>query len=97
MTIYEILSFNKELLRRLACVGVKTDDFRYVDLFEDYSRMRKAGNKMTYIVAVLSDIGGVQERCSVTPSKNYVLFSLLSNFAMHKNKSRIWRFIKRQL
>ena len=62
MTIYEILSFNKELHRRLACVGVKTDDFRYVDLFEDYSRMRKAGNKMTYIVAVLSDKYAVSER-----------------------------------
>lgn len=62
MTIYEILSFNKELLRRLACVGVKADDFRYVDLFEDYSRMRKAGNKTTYIVAVLSDKYAVSER-----------------------------------
>lgn len=62
MTRYEILSFNKELLRRLSCIGVKTDDFRYVDLFEDYSRMRKAGNKTTYIVAVLSDKYAVSER-----------------------------------
>lgn len=62
MTIYEILSFNKELLRRLSRVGVKTDDFRYVDLFEDYSRMRKAGNKTTYIVAVLSDKYAISER-----------------------------------
>ena len=62
MTRYEILSFNKELLRRLSCIGVKTEDFRYVDLFEDYSRMRKAGNKTTYIVAVLSDKYAVSER-----------------------------------
>ncbi len=62
MTRYEILSFNKELLRRLSCIGVKTDDFRYVDLFEDYSRMRKAGNKMTYIVATLSDKYAISER-----------------------------------
>lgn len=62
MTRYEILSFNKELLRRLSCIGVKTEDFWYVDLFEDYSRMRKAGNKTTYIVAVLSDKYAVSER-----------------------------------
>ena len=62
MTRYEILSFNKELLRRLSCVGVKTEDFRYVDLFEDYSRMRKAGDKTTYIVAILSDKYAISER-----------------------------------
>lgn len=33
MTIYEILSFNKELLHRLSDVGIKTGDYKYVDLF----------------------------------------------------------------
>ena len=55
MTIYEILSFNKELLQRLFNAGIRTSDCLYVDLFDDYTRMRAAGEKTTYIVAVLSD------------------------------------------
>ena len=55
MTIYEILSFNKELLRRLAEFGIRTEDYRYVDLFRDYTKMMQEGNKTTYAVAILSD------------------------------------------
>jgi len=62
MTIYEILSFNKELLQRLFNAGVKTSDCLYVDLFNDYIQMRNAGNKTTYIVAVLSDKYTMSER-----------------------------------
>ena len=47
MTIYEILSFNKELLQRLFNAGIKTSDCLYVDLFNDYTRMRAAGEKTT--------------------------------------------------
>ena len=55
MTIYEILSFNKELLQRLFNAGIRTSDCLYVDLFDDYTRMRAAGEKTTYIVAALSE------------------------------------------
>ena len=44
MTVFEILSFNKELLRRLCDVGVKADDYRYVDLFRDYTKL--VGNSL---------------------------------------------------
>ena len=49
MTIYEILSFNKELLQRLFNAGIRTSDCLYVDLFDDYTRMRAAGEKTTYL------------------------------------------------
>ena len=62
MTIYEILSFNKELLQRLFNAGIRTSDCLYVDLFDDYTRMRAAGEKTTYIVAVLSDKYALSER-----------------------------------
>ena len=55
MTIYEILSFNKELLQRLFNAGIKASDCLYVDLFNDYIQMRTTGEKTTYIVAVLSE------------------------------------------
>lgn len=62
MTIYEILSFNKELLRRLFDAGIQTKDYRYVDLFRDYIDMLNEGNKTTYAVSVLSDRYAISER-----------------------------------
>lgn len=62
MTVFEILKFNKELLRRLFETGIKSNDFMYVDLYSDYVRMRKNGDKVTYIVAVLSIKYMVSER-----------------------------------
>jgi len=62
MTVFEILSFNKELLHRLCDVGVKADDYRYVDLFRDYTKMIDSGHKTTYAVAVLADKYSISER-----------------------------------
>jgi len=62
MTIYEILSFNKELLQRLFNAGIKASDCLYVDLFNDYIQMRTTGEKTTYIVAVLSEKYSMCER-----------------------------------
>lgn len=62
MTVFEILKFNKELLHRLFETGIKSNDFMYVDLYSDYVRMRKNGDKVTYIVAVLSMKYMISER-----------------------------------
>jgi hypothetical protein len=62
MTVFEILSFNRELLSRLFSTGVKANDYIYVNLYSDYMQMRGSGNKMTYIVAVLSEKYVVSER-----------------------------------
>ena len=62
MTIYEILSFHRELLRRLCSIGIKPDDYRFVGLYEDYIHMKQDGEKTTYIVAVLADRYGICER-----------------------------------
>lgn len=62
MTIYEILSFNKELLQRLTESGIRTEDYRYVDLFRDFTEMVQEGNKTTYAVAILSEKYAISER-----------------------------------
>ena len=62
MTIYEILSFHRELLRRLCNVGIKPSDYRFVALYEDYMRMKREGDKTTYIVAILAERYAVCER-----------------------------------
>ena len=62
MTIYEILSFHRELLRRLCNVGIKPSDYRFVALYEDYMRTKREGDKTTYIVAILAERYAVCER-----------------------------------
>lgn len=62
MTVFEILSFHQELLRRLYDAGINTRDYQYVDLFRDYTRMVEERNKITYIVAVLSEKYAISER-----------------------------------
>lgn len=62
MTVFEVLSFHKGLLRQLDDAGIKTEDFRFVDLFEDYKKMKQEGYKKTYIVAVLAERYTVSER-----------------------------------
>ena len=51
----EILKLTEELLKKLHKLGIKVSDYEYLQLFEDFECMRKAWNKMTYIVAVLGE------------------------------------------
>lgn len=62
MTVYEILNFNRELLNRLVTIGFRPDDCKYIELYAEYDRMRRDGEKMTYIVSFLSVKYGVSER-----------------------------------
>lgn len=62
MTLYEILSINKEMINRLQEFGAKPDDWRYLDLYRDYQRMHQDGEKVTYIVSSLSERYHVSER-----------------------------------
>jgi Mor family transcriptional regulator len=62
MTVYEILNFNKELLNRLVLTGFKQEDYRFIDLYSEYEQMLQNGDKVTYIVSVLSDKYRVSER-----------------------------------
>lgn len=51
MTVFDVLSFNKELIRRLDLLGLKLGDYKYINLYSEYEDMYKAGEKMTYIVS----------------------------------------------
>lgn len=62
MTVFEILKFNRELIKRLVRIGFKPDDCRYIDLYDEYERMKESGDKVTYIVMHLSAKYGVCER-----------------------------------
>ncbi len=62
MTVYDIVSLNRELLKRLHKNGIKVDHYKWLDLYNDYLRMKADGDKMGYIVATLSSKYKVCER-----------------------------------
>ena len=43
MTLFEILNFNKELLKRLVSAGFRTEDCSYIDMYTDYRDMKNGG------------------------------------------------------
>ena len=62
MKVIELLKLNRELLTVCRSAGIRLDDVRYIELYNDYTRLLAEGEKITYIVAALSDKYGVCER-----------------------------------
>lgn len=62
MKVFELINFNRGLLKRLQEAGIRLEDARYVDLYSDYVDMHRNGEKVSYIVAVLSEKYAVSER-----------------------------------
>ena len=74
MTYYEIIKLSKEPIDRLNSAGFRLKYCQYLALYEDYRRMREAGDKMTYIVSVLHDRYHVCER---------KVYDLINRFGSH--------------
>lgn len=72
MTLFEILEFNRELIAKLVAAGVKADDCKYIDLYIEYTSMRRRGEKVTYAVTVLAVKYRISER---------KVYALLKRFA----------------
>ncbi len=62
MKVIEILNFNRELLKRLQAAGIRLEDTLYIDLYMDYIHLMEQGDKVSYIVAILSKKYSVSER-----------------------------------
>lgn len=62
MQIIEVLKFNRELIKRLKIAGIRLEDEEFVDLYTDYTTLLNHGEKVSYIVAMLSDKYSVSER-----------------------------------
>lgn len=62
MKVYEAISFNREILERLSTCGVKVEDCRWLDLYNDFNKMVANGDKVTYAVAVMSERYNISER-----------------------------------
>ena len=62
MRIIDILVLNRELLSKIHSAGIRLNDCRYIDLYNEYQTLQTQGEKVTYIVATLSEKYGVSER-----------------------------------
>lgn len=62
MKIIEVLKFNRELIKRLKIAGIRSEDEEFVDLYTDYTTLLNRGEKVSYIVARLSEKYAVSER-----------------------------------
>ena len=49
MIVYESLKDNRDLLIRLARTGIAVEDVKYLELYEDFVRLKDDGLKTTYV------------------------------------------------
>ena len=71
MKIIEVLKFNRELIKRLKIAGIRLEDEEFVDLYTDYTNLLKRGEKISYIVALLSERYAMSERKVYTHIKRF--------------------------
>lgn len=71
MKIIEVLKFNRELIKKLKIAGIRLEDEEFVDLYTDYTNLLKRGEKVSYIVALLSERSAVSERKVYTLIKRF--------------------------
>ena len=62
MTLYDLMIGNIDALRELNRAGVKIGDINYIDAYADILRMKREGEKMTYIIAKVGAERNIQER-----------------------------------
>lgn len=55
MKIAELVKISMETLKMMSKVGIKTDDWRHIEMFEEYLDMRKNCEKFRYIMAYLAE------------------------------------------
>lgn len=54
MKAIELVKIGKVLLEMLSNADIKTEDYKYIQLYEEYMKLRREGNKYDYATAILS-------------------------------------------
>ena len=57
----ELLTIGKELLKLMSKSGIKVGDCAYVEMYDEYVKMRKSRYKYWYVIECLSEKYGVSE------------------------------------
>lgn len=71
MQLIEILKLNRQLLINFQKAGVRLDDVRFIDLYNEYRSLASSGEKVSYIVAHLASEYNVSERKVYSLIKRY--------------------------
>ena len=61
MEVVEFLKMSRELLKKMSKYDLKCNDYEHIEMFEEYARMRCRGDKVDYILCVLSEEYGMSE------------------------------------
>lgn len=62
MKVADLVKFSGEMLKRLHDSGITMDDYRYLQMYEEFEQMKSKGEKTTWIVADLSRRHQICER-----------------------------------
>jgi len=62
MKVFELLNASESIIRRFEKANVNISDSRYIPMYEDYSRLKAEGHKVTYTVAYLSETYNISEQ-----------------------------------
>lgn len=71
MTVYEFLKVNETFLKYLCSNLPSLQLIGYLELYNDYLELKKRGEKVSYIVAILADKYNVTERLIYKITKQY--------------------------
>ena len=55
MKIVELVKISTETLKMMSNSGIRTEDYRHVEMYEEYCSMRTAKEKFRYIMAFLAE------------------------------------------
>lgn len=55
MKIAELIKISKETMKMMSKCGIKTDDWRHLEMFDEYHSMRENCEKFRYIMAYLAE------------------------------------------
>lgn len=61
MKVYEVFTMAKPLIEKLTSSGINPKDIQYMDLYDDFLRLKNEGHKVTYIEAYLCEEYGIKK------------------------------------
>lgn len=59
MVVAKLIEIGSKMMKLLSECDIRMGDYKYLDMYADYREMRSKGEKMTYIVEVLSEKYGI--------------------------------------
>ena len=55
MKVVDLVKISMEALKMMSNSGIKTEDWQYIEMYEEYVSMRKNREKFRYIIAYLAE------------------------------------------